>query len=450
MIEARFYDLVESYLADTLGQAERRELEAAVRSDEGLKREFVAQVRVARTLGVLMRKRSAADTWARVERLLAPDGRERGKRLADAVEAIIDRSGARRPRPWPWIVAGAGLAVAASLALVLLRADRPSHLARSSGSHFEVPEQEPAARAPLPIPKLLPPPPPPVVAAAPVAPPTPIPSVPIAATGLLGDREMLAAAEGPALAARADLIFFGAFETMPTQAVWPIRNWIRQQTTALRPGLVGNALHVGYPRGSGPKDGGTRMRIRLAQNFSAPAGRDLVHVRYHIRLDPEFDFGEGGLLPGLCGGLCDRGNGHDGVMVRTEWNEDGGLAFVLEAPGGWNKARKTWTRSLVPGVWHSVELRVKLNTPGKRDGAVVGWLDGERAGEIHRLRLRDVPTLQIDSVFLDTAFRRKQGLGAPRDLGAAFDDVVVAGSYIGPRAVESPLPPSVVAPDDAP
>ncbi len=453
MTEARFHNLVESYLSEVVTAAERRELEAAVTGDEGWKREFVAQVRLARQLGVLMRNRTPQDTWTRVERLLwLSIGPAHGARLADAVEELIDRSGTRRPRPWRWMAGGASLAVAASLALMLLRAGSPARLAQSNRAGGESVEVTPPVAVQLPPapPRLIAPTtPPPAVAVTPPPPRSPAPVVPAA---VLGDREELVASEGPELAVRPDLIFFGAFETRPTTAVWPIRDWLRQHTTDIRPGMVGNALHVGYSRGSGQQDGGTRMRVRLAQNLSAPAGRDVIHVRYYVRLDPEFEFGPGGFLPGVCGGLCAKGNGRDGVNVRAEWQHDGAIAFGVNIPmDGALKGRKRWTRSLVPGVWHSVELRVKLNTPGKLDGAVVGWLDGERAGELTRLRLRDVATLQIDSLFLDTSFRHK-AMGAPRDLGASFDQVVVAGAYIGPRG-EGPWSRewwSPVAPDEAP
>jgi hypothetical protein len=79
------------------------------------------------------------------------------------------------------------------------------------------------------------------------------------------------------------------------------------------------------------------------------------------------------------------------------------------------------------GRWYSYEVMVRANTPGRRDGRITGWLDGNVIADFPNLRLRDVERLRIDRVALD--FHIKSN---PRETFKHYDNVVVATSYIGP------------------
>jgi len=81
------------------------------------------------------------------------------------------------------------------------------------------------------------------------------------------------------------------------------------------------------------------------------------------------------------------------------------------------------------GRWHSFELMVRANTPGRRDGRIAMWLDGRLIADFPNMRLRDVDSLLID--YLNVG-----GYINPNDVRENrlwFDDVVAATSYIGPR-----------------
>ena len=46
------------------------------------------------------------------------------------------------------------------------------------------------------------------------------------------------------------------------------------------------------------------------------------------------------------------------------------------------------TKNVVDGKWHCIQLRVKLNTPGKNDGEINYWIDGHE-NDITGLRFRN-------------------------------------------------------------
>jgi len=81
--------------------------------------------------------------------------------------------------------------------------------------------------------------------------------------------------------------------------------------------------------------------------------------------------------------------------------------------------------------WYCYELMVRANTPGRRDGRAAFWVDGKLVGDFPNLRFRNVATLKPNHFGLDFYTNNRR---ARNDITMWFDDVVVATSYIGPRA----------------
>jgi hypothetical protein len=191
----------------------------------------------------------------------------------------------------------------------------------------------------------------------------------------------------------------------------------------------------------GLKAGGARLFISsAAQTFEdraaapRPVSPDELYLRYYVRLSEDFDFGAGGLLPGVCVGICvpaRRARGAEGGIIGPRWTPFGELAF--EPLPGTRPRERRWQKFLDRGGWHAVELRVKLNTIGADDGVVEGWFDGEKASSMAGLRLRDADTTHLEGVAFETLFRGRKAFGPTRDASATFDNVVIALGYIGPR-----------------
>jgi hypothetical protein len=83
------------------------------------------------------------------------------------------------------------------------------------------------------------------------------------------------------------------------------------------------------------------------------------------------------------------------------------------------------------GVWHCYELMVKANAPGRRDGRIAFWVDGEVKGDFPNLRLRNVERLKANRVDLGVYTHNRRTV---KDITLWYDDVVAATSYIGPMA----------------
>jgi len=93
------------------------------------------------------------------------------------------------------------------------------------------------------------------------------------------------------------------------------------------------------------------------------------------------------------------------------------------------------------GVWICLEVMVKANTPGSRDGRVAVWQDGVLVADWTGLRLRDVNTVKISKIHLENG-----GQGSTQINDRWYDNLVIATSYIGPMVTNAspklPKPPS--------
>lgn len=107
------------------------------------------------------------------------------------------------------------------------------------------------------------------------------------------------------------------------------------------------------------------------------------------------------------------------VMPNTSLPFDFGPTFIK---------RPQFTPKL--GQWYAFEVMLKANTPGKLDGQVTCWVDGNVIADFPNLRLRDTDALKIDRIGI--------GLHAnptnPTLTHKWADNIVVATDYIGPMA----------------
>jgi hypothetical protein len=262
------------------------------------------------------------------------------------------------------------------------------------------------------------------------------------------------------LKARNDILFFGGFEAQPWPSVWGMA-WGPEPLSNISivsgsDALDGHSLRVKYPKGAFGGDGGCLFRTEFSKLSIQP--QESLYLRYYLWFDPGFDFVKGGKLPGLAGGTGNTGghkpNGKDGFSVRIMWRPDGKIVQYVyhpDQPGDYGEDFP-WDyggcpRFFKPGKWHCVETYVQMNTPGKKDGIVRSWLDGDKALEITHLRFRDIPDLRIDKLEFETFFGGGDASWAtPRDQYTTFDNLVIAENYIGPDpelpAETQPLPAS--------
>lgn len=210
-----------------------------------------------------------------------------------------------------------------------------------------------------------------------------------------------------------------------------------------------------------------RVRADLAKNtgggltkwFEPP---DTVFVRFYTRFEPGCDYTHhfAGLRgnKGLTGADRWSGFGKAGIKPQGDekfstriepWGENGRWA----PPGRWNFYSywhgmepsgdgKYWGNSfgvpsapLIPhGKWICVEFMLRHNTPGEPDGEQAFWIDGVLQGHWKGINWRKTAGLKANALNLES-YVTDRWTKNPINI-VSFDEVVVAGAYIGPAVME--------------
>jgi hypothetical protein len=178
--------------------------------------------------------------------------------------------------------------------------------------------------------------------------------------------------------------------------------------------VVDKVLRVSYPKGSA-SPAVTKQDLTPvggAQWYARPLPpQDELCLRYEVRFVKPFDFVKGGKLPGLFGGTEASGgkkpDGTNGFSTRYMWRAKGegelyAYLFGHDDPYGVSLAKGKWR--FFPGQWHTLEQRVKLNTPGKKDGILTVWIDRRKILDETNVEYRTDPKLQIEGIFFSTFF----------------------------------------------
>ena len=191
----------------------------------------------------------------------------------------------------------------------------------------------------------------------------------------------------------------------------------------------GRSLRVTYPKGSlGPNQGGGHFRERLAPHQS-------YLLSYRVLFEKDFDFRRGGKLPGLGGGKANTGgdkpNG-DGWSARYMWGKDGQLGlylYHLDQKADYGERIELHAK-VVPGKWFKLLQAVQVNAPGKANGRIRVWIDGQLALDRKGLRLRGKvkPEVALVDQFMFSTFHggSTRKWAPTRDSHARFDDFAIS------------------------
>lgn len=138
-------------------------------------------------------------------------------------------------------------------------------------------------------------------------------------------------------------------------------------------------------------------------------GADHAALRYRVRFQDNFDWVKGGKLPGLYGGDSPSGGASpdNGFTTRMMWRTDGQgelYAYVMnkENSSGDSLGRGMFT--FVPGIWHTIEQEVHLNTVDPNTGDVYNdgwtriWFDGQPVFVVKDMIFRDSNAVTIDGI----------------------------------------------------
>ena len=192
----------------------------------------------------------------------------------------------------------------------------------------------------------------------------------------------------------------------------------------------GRSLRVHYPAGGvGPGEGGAQWRLELDD------ARDELYLAYRLRFGDGFDFVLGGKLPGLVGGTAPTGCVQDdgGFSARSMWRVDGHGVQYMYFPEKLSSCDDDFDYALAgepalfqAGVWHTLEHRLVMNTPGEADGVLQAWLDGQLVLDVQdfRYRLQD-GAYAIDAMYFSTFFG-----GSGPEWGPTADEVIDFDDFV--------------------
>lgn len=213
-------------------------------------------------------------------------------------------------------------------------------------------------------------------------------------------------------------------------------------------GGTGASLMVQYPANStGPGEGGAQWIAEFDTDIEE------AYLSYRVKFGDGFDFVRGGKLPGLAGGSAPSGNapadGIRGWSGRMMWRTDftgvsgqpkqsvtQGISYAKHVNSGFEQDGRQedneyWTErngsntTMVSGVWYSIRQRVKLNTPGQRNGILQIWLDGRMVLDQRDIQFRNTANLKIDRLFFSTFFGGGDDWRSSKDEVTFFDDIKI-------------------------
>ena len=178
-----------------------------------------------------------------------------------------------------------------------------------------------------------------------------------------------------------------------------------------------------------------------------------VYFRYYLRLADDWNQTvQGGKLPGISGTYGRGGWGgrkSDGI---NGWSARG--LFRMTIPDGNPLAGRTpvgfycyhadmrgsygtnwiWAKNYLGYLninqWYAIEQYCRLNTPGKHNGVLRAWIDGQLAFEKNDVRFRLTGDLRIEQIWLNVYHGGT--IPSPYDQHVFIDNVVIAKKYIGP------------------
>ena len=207
----------------------------------------------------------------------------------------------------------------------------------------------------------------------------------------------------------------------------------------------GRALRIRVDRGG-------HYGASLEFNFRKRTGAEPEEIffRYYLRLGDDWNPERGGKLPGIGGTYGRAGWGGRKVNGTDGWSARG---LFLGRKNGftpigfycYHADMKTqygdnwvWNRDGFPGLannrWYCIEQQVRLNTPGRNDGLLRGWVDGKLVFEKSDVRMRDTAALKIETVWLNLYHGGTWTATADHHL--FIDDVVISRQPIGPANVQ--------------
>ena len=205
----------------------------------------------------------------------------------------------------------------------------------------------------------------------------------------------------------------------------------------------GKVLKIKYPKG-GVKTNNSGFFTKVG----LPGEHEELFISYKIFIPSDFEFRAGAKIPGLA---HQPSNGKKNTSLRLMWRKDGLVEYYLHyrtRPS--TSIQVNWTLTdpydqvnepypdqvkLVKGTWNTIEMQIKLNTPGVKNGIMRGWLNGKLAIDITDngdYRLSGDTDIKLNQIYMTSFFGGSDETFQPtKDQYAYFDDFIVSKTRIG-------------------
>ncbi|MFA5901110.1 MAG: polysaccharide lyase [Hyphomicrobium sp.] len=130
-------------------------------------------------------------------------------------------------------------------------------------------------------------------------------------------------------------------------------------------------------------------------------------LSYSLLLPDKFPFGNaGGFLPGVFGGMRQADASANAVYVQPQWDSNGRPLMVSHLQSGDIHRTVAKAEPLPTGRWTKIEQEIELNEPGKANGRVRLWIDGQLAIEAKEVEVRKDATVALSGVLAAVGYRQ--------------------------------------------
>jgi len=175
-----------------------------------------------------------------------------------------------------------------------------------------------------------------------------------------------------------------------------------------------------------------------------------IYFRYYLRLGDSWSPIDGGKLPGISGTYNKAGwggrkpNGYNGWSARGLFRkklENNPLAntypignYIYHTQVKRYGDNDVWSDNalgyLQKNKWYCIEQYLRLNSIGKSNGIIKGWVDGQLAYHNKRLEFRKTRELKIEKIWMNVYHGGTTR--TTQDMHLYIDNVVVSTEYVGP------------------
>jgi len=201
--------------------------------------------------------------------------------------------------------------------------------------------------------------------------------------------------------------------------------------------LQNKALRIEVPKG---EHYGASIQYRFRERMGSEP--EEIYFRYYLRFSSNWNPVRGGKLPGISGTYGRAGwggrpsNGRNGWSARGQFKGQkagktpiGFYCYHADMKGRYGSAW-IWENDklgyLENNRWYCLEQYAKMNTPGRNDGILRAWVDGRLAFDKTDIRMRDLPDLKIECIWLN--IYHGGTWSAQSDDSLFIDNIVIANS----------------------